>query len=247
MRLFLVLIASAISLSAIQAKASADPKHYTIKRVIIREIQDQEKLKWMNSKVDNFTEGCSPETTPNVTNPPILPGTNPTNPLDVIDVIVDKIINIGKKIWAIVDAGRPVVNIKVDTANALPAGVTCWDQLEGWKAPTSKLYQVAYENGFGSTVVTYNFRVNFISGGTYKGQGQYITLASVQPALVDVAWGFRLDAVATVPMVFNQGSKADPLAGMQLAMNWKITTPIQETQQAENFFINGAGVLKKLK
>lgn len=247
MKLFLVMIASAISLGTLQANASADPKHYTIKRVIIREIPDQEKLKWMNQKIDNFTEGCSPETAPNVTNPPALPGTNPSNPLDMIDVIVDKIINIGKKIWAIVDAGRPVVNIKVDTANALPAGVTCWDQLEGWKAPTSKLYQVAYENGFGAQVITFNFRVNFISGGAYKGQGQYITLASVQPALVDVAWGFRFDAVATVPMVFNQGTKMDPLAGMQLAMNWKVATALQEIQQAENFFINGAGVLKKLK
>jgi hypothetical protein len=229
------------------AHAAADPRHYQIKRVLIRELPDQEKIKWMNEKVGNFTEGCSPETVPNVTNPPVVPGQAPSNPLDMLDVIVDKIINIGKKIWAIVDAGRPVVNIKVDTANALPAGIACWDQLEGWKAPTSKLYQVAYENGFGVEVVTFNFRVSFISGGSYKGQGQYLTLASVQPALVDVSWGFRFDAVATVPMVFNQGTKVNPVAGMQLAMNWKVSTPIQETQQAENFFINGTGDFRKLK
>ncbi len=245
MKLFTALILLAGSLLTSVARA-ADAKHYEIKRIVIREVQDTEKMKFMTEKVDNFTDGCSSTAAPNL-NPVNPVEVNPLNPIDYIEVVVDKIINIGKKIWAIVDAGRPVVNIKVDTANALPAGIQCWDQLEGWQAPTSKLYEMAYENGFGAEVVSYNFRVSFISGGSYKGQGKYITLASVQPAKVDVAWGFRFDAVATVPMVFNQGSKADPLAGMQLAMNWQIRSPIQEIQQAENFFVNGQGILQKLK
>ena len=247
MKSFMALVILATSgLLASGAHAAVDAKHYQIKRVVIKELADTDKMKVMTDKVDNFTEGCSTTNAPNLS--PINPvDANPLNPIDYIDVVVDKIINIGKKIWAIVDAGRPVVNVKVDTANALPAGVRCWDELEGWQAPISKLYQMSYENGFGANVVTYNFRVSFISGGTYKGQGQYITLASVQPAKIDVAWGFNFDAVATVPMVFNQGTKVAPLAGMQLAMNWKINTVVQETQQAENFFINGAGTLQKLK
>ncbi len=226
------------------AHAAADVKsQYEIKRVVITEVQDNNAMKFMSEKTDNFTQGCDSATNPNVTTP-----VNPVEtPIDAIEVIVDRIINIGKKIWAIVEAGRPVVNVKVDTANALPSGVKCWDELEGWQAPTSKLYQVAYQNGFGSTVISYDFRVSFISGGSYKGQGQYITLASVQPANIYVSWGFKLDAVATVPMVFNQGTHVAPLAGMQLAMNWKVSSPITEIQQAENFFINGTGLLQKMK
>lgn len=242
----MALVLATGSLLAATAQA-ADARHYEIKKIVIRELKDTEQMKFMSSKVDNFTEGCNATNTPNLK--PVTPSNeaNPLNPIDYIDVVVDKIINIGKKIWAIVDAGRPVVNIKVDTANALPAGVRCWDELEGWQAPTSKLYQIAYENGFGSEVVTYNFRVSFIGGGSYKGQGKYITLASVQPAKIDVAWGFRFDATATVPMVFNQGTKVDPLAGMQLAMNWQVRSPLQEIQQAENFFVNAAGTLQKMK
>ncbi len=248
MKFFMTLILAMSGLAATTAQAAADAKHYEIKKIVIKELQDNDRMKFMNEKVDNFTQGCEPATAnPNIT--PINPvdANNPLNPIDYIEVVVDKIINIGKKIWAIVDAGRPVVNVKVDTANALPAGVRCWDELEGWQVPTSKLYEMSYINGFNSPVVTFNFRVSFISGGKYKGQGQYITLASVQPAKIDVGWGFRFDAVATVPMVFNQGTKADPLAGMQLAMNWQIRTVIQEIQQAENFFVNGQGVLQKLK
>ena len=246
MKLFLALIlASGGLLTATAQAAPIDPNQYQIKRIVIKEIQDTDKIKFLTEKVDNFTDGCKDNSNPNGTG--VAPVVDPLNPVDAIDIIVDKIINIGKKIWAIVDAGKPVVNVKVDTANALPAGVRCWDELEGWQAPTSKLYQMAYENGFGSTVVAYNFRVSFISGGSYKGQGKYITLASVQPAKIEVAWGFRFDAVANVPMVFNQGSHVDPLAGMQLAMNWQVSSPLKQIQQAENFFINGAGVIQKLK
>jgi hypothetical protein len=246
MNLMMALILAIGGLLTATAQAAAvDANHYAIKRIVIKEIQDTDKMKFMSEKADNFTDGCKDSSNANVT--PVNPVENPLDPIDAIDIIVDKIINIGKKIWAIVDAGRPVVNVKVDTANALPAGVRCWDELEGWQAPTSKLYQMTYENGFGSSVVAYNFRVSFISGGSYKGQGKYITLASVQPAKIEVAWGFRFDAVATVPMVFNQGSKVDPLAGMQLAMNWQVKSPLQEIQQAENFFVNGQGVLQKLK
>lgn len=224
--------------------AAPDSRHYEIKKIYIREIQDVQRGAAADQAINNFTQGCEPglPTDPNIIDP-----LDPANPIEIIDVIVDKIINIGKKIWAIVQAGKPVVNVKIDAANALPAGVKCWDELEGWQVPQSKLYQVQYENGFGSIVVNYTFRVLFIHGGSYKGRGQYVTNASVQPAQIDVAWGFKLDAVATVPMVINQGSKTDPIAGLQLVMEWQVESPIKTIRRAENFFVNGLGQFQKLK
>src|SRR4051812_46731541 len=49
--------------------------------------------------------------------------------LNEADLIIDKIINMGKKVWAIVEAGKPVVDVKVDVANALPEGLKSWQQL----------------------------------------------------------------------------------------------------------------------
>jgi len=242
------LLAGFVALAGVAAQAqNRDSRYYEIKRVVVTEVRDvpNTRNRHLQDKVDNFTEGCENPVGPNV-----KPGgqqPTPTNPLDLVDVIVDKIINIGKKIWAIVDAGRPVVNLKYDTAHALPAGIKCWTDLEGWSAPQTKLYQAAYENGFGSTVVNYAFRVSFISGGSWKGQGDYITMATIQPTRVEVAWGFNFDAVATVPIVFNQGTRSAPIAGMQLVMNWQTRSPLKHIQEAESFFINGQGRLEHLK
>ncbi len=245
------LFSSLIVIGALSAQAqNRDSRYYEIKNVRIQEVQETRagQSKFLHETADNFTEGC--EATGSGLNSGDLvtqDPANPVNPIDLLDVIVDKIINIGKKIWAIVDAGRPVVNLKVDVAHALPAGVRCWSDLEGWNAPTTKLYEVSYENGFGSTVVDYAFRVSFISGGSYKGQGEYITMATIQPTRVQVAWGFRFDATATIPMVFNQGTKSKPLAGMEMLMHWKVESPLTHIQEAEAFFVNGKGLLQHIQ
>lgn len=161
------------------------------------------------------------------------------NPLDTVEVIVDKIINIGKKIWNIVEAGKPVVNIKVDTANALPTGITCWTDMEGWGMPQTKVFSVQYQNGFGMNVVSFDYRLTFTGKGNVNGIGQYITNATFMPAKLNVAWGFTFNAVATIPSVFNQGTKQAPLAGMQMNMQWSVDSPIVHNEQAESYFVSG--------
>ena len=227
--------------------ATEDSRYYEIKRIHIREVQDLERSAAIDQVIDNLTKGCQPgqQSSTSVIDPIEQP-TDPTNPIDLIDVIVEQIINIGKKIWAIVQAGQPVVNAKGDSANALPSGVKCWNELEGWQTPQSRLYQVQYENGFGKIVVDYTFRVSFIHGGSYRGRGRYVTLASIHPAQINVSWGFKLDAAATVPMVINQGSKTDPVAGLQLVMDWQVESPFKTIRSSESFFVNGVGQFQKL-
>lgn len=169
------------------------------------------------------------------------------NPLNQVELIVDQIINIGKKIFAVVQAGKPVVNMKLDTANALPKGLTCWSDLTGWNMPESKVYQVDYKNGFGMNVVSFAYRVTYTAGGSANGVGQYITNATFQPANVNVAWGFQLDAEAAIPSVFNTGSKESPVAGMQMNMAWKVTSPVKENQMTDSYFVSGENKLIKLQ
>lgn len=248
MKFLLLLLVPLFSIT-LQARETNTKDYYEVKKITIRQLKDTARDYYADQAVGNFTQGCNPQNTPGQINtkPVETDPTNPIGAIDIIDVIVDKIINIGKKIWAIVDAGRPVVNVKIDTANALPSGVKCWDELEGWSAPTSRLYEVVYENGFGSAVVTYAYRVSFISGGSFKGQGQYVTLATFQPANLEVSWGFKFDAVASVPMVFNQGTKTNPVAGMQMVMDWTVESPLKQIRQAESYFVNGKGEFKRLR
>lgn len=171
---------------------------------------------------------------------------NPIAALDATDVIIDKVINIGKKIWEIVAAGKPVLNIKTDVATALPQGARCWLDLQTWQMPESKVYSVAFKNGFGMEVVKFNYRVLWLPGGSVDGVGQFIGYAALIPNDVSVSWGFSLNAAASVPTVFNMGTRAEPVGGMQLSMIYRIETPIQTTEQSQAYFVSGKGDYKQL-
>lgn len=173
------------------------------------------------------------------------PGTE--NPMNPIEMIVDSIINVGKKLWAIVDSGRPVVNLKMDVGTALPKGARCWLDLQTWAVPTSHRYQVSFVNGFNSEIVKFDYRVISLSGGSVDGTGKYIGYAAFQPVDVEVAWGFEFNAEAAVPAVFNMGTKSEPVAGMQIVMNYKVTSPLKYISQSQAYFIDGKGNFEKMK
>lgn len=224
---------------------SLDKAYFDVTQVQITEVKD------LTSSVDTFAQaGLDGNCSAN------LPLTakfsddasfGSLNPLETIELIVDQIINIGKKIFNVVEAGRPVVNIKMDTANALPRGLTCWADLSGWNRPASKVFNVKYQNALGMTVVDFSYRLTYTAGGSADGVGKYITNATFQPANVYVAWGFKFDATAEIPSVFNTGSKADPVAGMQMMLDWKVTSPLAHIQQAESYFVSGTNELVQLE
>lgn len=169
------------------------------------------------------------------------------DPIGQLQVWVDQIINIGKKIWAVVDAGKPVVNIKVDTANALPRGVQCWTDMAGWSVPQVKGYRVQYENAYGINVVDFTYHVSFIANGNVDGVGKYITNATFIPSNLSVAWGFTFNANATVPMVLNQGTKEAPMAAMQMNMQWKVDSVMSHQETTQSYFITGDNQLIKMQ
>jgi hypothetical protein len=218
-----------------------DKAYFEIKNVRVTEVTDQYAQSMATNK-QVLPQDCSAQRPlrPVRSNEVTMPA---TGPLDAIEAIVDQIINIGKKIFAIVAAGKPVVNIAMDTANALPQGVTCWSDLAGWNVPNSKVYNVVYENGFGMAVVDFTYRVTFTAGGNVDGIGQYITNATFLPANLSVGWGFQFDAAAQIPSVFNMGSRKDPVAGMQMNLAWKLTSPVAHEQSVESFHVSGQNVL----
>ncbi len=171
----------------------------------------------------------------------------PMNPIDEVGIIVDKIINIGKKIWAIVEAGKPVVNFENDVATALPEGVHCWNDLENWQMPKSKIYSVSMRNAYNVEVVKFNYRINYLAGGSADGVGKYIGYATAIPKDLYVAWGYRFDAKASVPTVFNLGSRKEPLAGMQLTMQYTVSTVMNHVEQSQAYVIDGLGTFTQLE
>jgi hypothetical protein len=169
-----------------------------------------------------------------------------TGPLDTIDLITDKITNIGKKLWSMVQAGQPVLNMKTSVATALPQNARCWTDLDGWQMPESRVYEVGFKNGFGAEVVTLSYRVIWLPGGSVKGKGKYVGYASVTPVRVAVYWGFSLDAEVTVPTVFNMGSQTSPIGAMQINVGYRVKSPLTVIDEGQAFAVNGAGRFKML-
>jgi hypothetical protein len=159
---------------------------------------------------------------------------------------LDYIVNIGKKVWEIVNAGTPVVNVKRNVAHALPSGVFCWLDLESWKIPKTRMVHLVYENIYGMKVVEFVYRLSFIYGGQMNGKGYYITEATVHPAKLFVAWGFKFNATVDIPAVYNMGTKENPVAGMQVNINWAIDTPINHNESTDSFSLSGAGEIIEL-
>jgi hypothetical protein len=238
--LALVLVAS------LQAQAQMAPEYYEIKSMKMEEVygvpQDYQLL-----DQPGLGQDCNQSTEKIVGIFSDQAGSqNGNGLLDQMNVVVDQIINIGKKLWNIVLAGKPVVNLKMDTANALPKGLKCWVDLQGWQIPSSKVYRVTYENGFGADVVDFAFRVVYTHGGNLDGKGKYITNATMMPANIDVSWGFSFNAEATVPSVFNMATKENPVAGMQMNMKWDVESVIQTSKATETFFMGGDGQFKHM-
>lgn len=164
---------------------------------------------------------------------------NPADDLDNAGVIIDKLINIGKKMWAVVEAGKPVMNVKFDFATALPQGVTSASQLAGFSDLKFKSFEYSATNLYGIEVFKVQYTVVYQFGGAYNGKGAYIATASVVPQDVSVMWGYDLSMNVDNVSVANLGTSDSPVAGMNLMAKIKVSTVIKASELNEVFAIRG--------
>lgn len=153
----------------------------------------------------------------------------------------NEIVAIGEKVWEIVQANKPVVNIETPVAHALPRGLECWSDLEHWQAPRTQSYEVVYKNGFGMEVVKFRFRLHFTYGGGKAELGQYLANVTVLPSEVNVMWGYTFNARVEVAQAVNLGSHANPIAGLEMNVRWNTKTVLKETDNSFHFFVQGDG------
>lgn len=179
--------------------------------------------------------------------------TLPTNPIDEVAMYIDSLIAIGKKIWPIIDAGRPVI-----TTNGLIPALSVLPRIDGqvakgelyemanWSAPKTISYRVSYKNLYGSEVIGFTYTVYFQYNGSYKGVGKYITSLKVQASQVYAAWGFNFDAVSELISVANVGSVESPVASAIIQISYKAKGLLNEVRNSQSFYVDGAGAMQVL-
>ena len=159
--------------------------------------------------------------------------------LSAVDVALDQIINIGKKVWSVVAAGKPVMNVKFDFATAFPKGVTVASELHGFSDLQYKSFDYTGTNGFGMEVFKVQYTVVYQYGGSYAGKGRYIASASIVPQNVSVVWGYSLNMNVDNVSVSNLGTSESPVAGMNLMANIKVSTVLKSEEFNELFAVRG--------
>lgn len=177
----------------------------------------------------------------------------PANPVDEVAMYVDGLIAIGKKIWTIIDAGRPVINTAgiVPSLSVLPRiegaePQAAFYEMANWSAPKAASYRVSYKNYFGKEVVGFNFTVYFQYAGDYNGSGKYITNLKVQASDVYAAWGFDFTATSELTGVANVGSKENPIASAIIEISYKVRGKINGLENGLVLYVDGNGEMRRL-
>jgi hypothetical protein len=171
----------------------------------------------------------------------------PKSPIAEAEVILDQIVNLGKKIWSIVEANKPVVSFKNQTASALPKGVESWLDLDSWDNARAQTYRLVYKNLYGMTVVEFAYRIVYVAGGSYQGKGKYLAQITVYPETVDVAWGYKFSAEASIPTLLNHGTREAPVAGAEINVDWVIETPLKYSRNTTSYAVRGDGPMIALQ
>ena len=159
----------------------------------------------------------------------------------------DQLINLGARVWEIVDKNKAVADIKNQAGTALPSSSNCWLDLEGWSRPQVKNFTTSLKNAYGVEVVRFNYNVLYVTGGSLEGRGRYIGFATIQPVNVSVAWGYKFSANVEVLNVMNMGQKSDPVAGMLLGLTYKIESSLINRTYTQSYFIDGLGHFETTK
>ncbi len=168
---------------------------------------------------------------------------------EVIQVAND-IIALGERIYEIIKKGKPVLNMEYAPISVLPkdgAGraVDVMDT-DGWSMPVARKVKMVYKNGFGASVVTFDYTVVYSHSGSQEGRGAYITALQVVPANVTVGWGFSLNVNMKLVGLQNHGSRANPVAGAVIGVNYRVESVLKTIETTDTYHVTGRGGFSQL-
>jgi hypothetical protein len=159
---------------------------------------------------------------------------------------LEEIMTVGEKVWQIVKDGAPSLEFTANSASAIPGEAGCPFNLAGWSVPYSKTYRITYTNFYGMNVVDFTYKVIYSYGGSFKGKGAYLTNVSVHPGDIHVMWGHNFNAIVSIADALNTGTETDPVAGMQVTVEWNVENILNKFKSQRSYFVDGLGNASEL-
>jgi hypothetical protein len=148
---------------------------------------------------------------------------------------------VGQKIWEVVRNNQPVINVKTQSISVLPDVSPNWTEMETWRGPMAKSYTISAKNLYGATVISHTYTVAFHYGGSLYGRGQFLANATIIPTNVSVSWGFTLNSQVNTGQPLNTGTRANPIPGVDLGLEWSMSSVLKKTQGVDQFHVRGDG------
>ncbi len=164
---------------------------------------------------------------------------NPRNEDEDPFVIIDKIINLGQKIWGIIEKNKPSYTVIRHYANAFPKGVKSSEELDGFSSLNFTSYRIWGVNLLGITVYDITYTLVHRYDGNYNGKGKYVDTATVLPHKVNVLWGYTIDSGIENVGVVNVGTKEKPIGSVALESWFRISTVLQTSEFRSIFEFRG--------
>ncbi len=152
---------------------------------------------------------------------------------------INEIINLGEKIWKIIEKNKPVVNVKYAYANAVPKGIKGPEELESFSPLQFKSFRKFGKNGFGSTVFDVTYTLAHRYNGRYQGRGRFLDAVTVLPHKVEVLWGYTLNFNVTRVSTANVGNEKDPVASVAMEMDFQVSTILKASQYRNLYEFRG--------
>lgn len=176
-------------------------------------------------------------------------GQAPTANVGKILAIGKDLVALGESIYSLVQKGKPSNKTTYAPISILPRvngqNVDIFDT-ENWKMPAKATYVITYKNLYGMEVVKFRYSIIFSYGGTYNGTGAYITAAQIVPESVNTSFGYDFSATMKMGGMSNLGTKANPLAGVILSMQYTVETVMQANLETASYHVTGKGGFKAL-
>lgn len=151
---------------------------------------------------------------------------------------------IGKKVYEIIKENEAVLNVSTDHWSVLPEGTANAMDLFQWQKPEYSGWIVNYKNLFGMTAARVSFLTSYSYGGKMNGNGSYLANVTVIPRDVHSLWGYSLDMDAEAFEAINEGTQADPVAGLTYHVRIRVGTILKKSVLDFQYHVNGLGELE---
>jgi hypothetical protein len=259
-----LLVTTAFPLSGISSSSLLDEERFEIKSSEIFEVDERllgsdKSFKSLNDDLDFGVRDENLATT-NSSDVGLI-----SEAIDDVLMLGDKFAVVGKKVWKVIEANRPVVEVgpmlghhvlpkEAFEGAARPLTIEELNRethhtlgvMEGWSMPSSRTYQINLKNAFGMRVVKFIFTVRAVHGGQYQGQGRYLSSVAIEARKLEVMWGFNVNINSVLESVINMGTSESPVAGVLMSLKFKAKTAVTDASYSDTFLINGRGEIRAI-